>query len=881
MIDRADRARRAKLKIFFGYAPGIGKTYTMLESARALSSEGVDVLVGAVETHGRYDTAALLLGLDIQQRRRVVYRGAELAEFDIEAALSRRPRVLLLDELAHVNAPGGRHPRRWQDVLDLLDAGIDVHTTLNVQEVESLNDVVAQITSIRVRETVPDAILDRADEIELVDLPPDELLQRLAEGKVYLSQQAVRAAEQLFSRGNLLALRELALRRAAERVEVDVREYRKVEGIETAWPTAERILVAVGPGPGSARLIRAACRMAAGLRARWTAVYVEGGRLAPLPSADRARLESHLRLAESLGGEVAHLAGGKVSNVLLEHARRHDVTRILVGKPTHSRWRDRLRGSILDEVVRGSGDIDVLVIAGDVEPAPVAPARSRARVLWQSYGWAAAVVALATLGAWLSRDYLAAADVVMVYLLVIALAALRFGRGPAIAAAALSVALYDVFFVVPYYTFHVADAGHIFTFVMMFAIGLVISELTLRARRQERRARSREARTAALYALSRDLASALDRDQAAETIAAHAAPDIGDSAIVLLPGADGGLAVAARAGRDLELDEARIAAARWALHHGRAAGTTTDTHPGAGVLCIPLAAGDPPHGVLVLDAAGAGRSARAEQRHFVDAFVRQSALALERAHLADAAKAAALRARSEEMRSALLSAVSHDLRTPLAAITGAATTLLDRQAASGDQRELLVAVCEEAERMERLVANLLDMTRLEAGPIEVVREWVPLEEVVGAALGRLDRQLEGRRVELDLPPELPLISVDPVLLQQVFVNLVDNATKYTPPGTPISIAARPGAGAIEIDVADRGDGLAPGDETRLFEKFARGRSAVGHGVGLGLSICRGIVEVHGGAISASNRPGGGAQFRLSLPLVGPPPPLALEEEAAS
>jgi two-component system sensor histidine kinase KdpD len=875
-----EKRRRGKLKIFFGYAPGVGKTYAMLAAARELTTNGVEVVIGHIDTHGRFDTAGLVLGMDILPSREVAYRGQTLEEFDLEAALARKPRILLLDELAHTNAPGGRHAKRWQDVLDLLEAGIEVHTTLNVQHVESLNDVVAQVTTIRVRETVPDAILDRADEIALVDLPPEELLARLREGKVYLPDQISRAAENFFRRGNLLALRELALRRTADRVDADVLAHREEHSIRATWPTAERILVCVGPGPASARLVRAARRMAAGLRAPWIAACVEPSGTAPMTPGDREEQEAHLRLAESLGGEVVRLSGARVGPTLLDFAGRHNVTRIVIGKPTHSRIRDLLRGSLLDDIVRGSGDIDVHVISGDTGHAPPAErAAIPSAIDWPQYGWTSALVAAATATAVLGRQILSLPDLVMIYLLVIMIVAIRFGRGPSTLAAALSVATFDFFFVPPYYTFAVSDARHLLTFAMMFGVGLLISSLTMRLKRQEQEARTREERTASLYALSRELGAAVDERQVAEVMARQAAAVFGSGAAVLMVGAEGSLDVVARSG-DVPLGAQELAVGRWVIEHARPAGSGTDTLPGAGVTCLPIGAGSSALGVLALAPAG-GRAPLLDERHFLDAFVRQGALALERARLAESVKTAALRARTEEMRSSLLGAVSHDLRTPLAAITGAATTLRDGWSGvpQPQRQELLMMICEEAERLERLVANLLDMTRLESGSLHFRREWVPLEEIIGSALTRLESRLAGRAITTTLPPDLPLIQADPVLFGQLFVNLLENAAKYTPDGSPIEIGARVEGGSLLIDVVDHGPGLPRGMESRVFEKFFRGTHAGVSGVGLGLSICRGVAQAHGGTITAESR--AGATFRITLPLVGRAPSLQEEGPAAA
>ncbi len=865
------RQRRARLKVYLGYAPGVGKTFTMLESARELLASGTEVVVGVVETHGQYDTASLVLGLPLLPRRKVEHQGRVLEELDLDAALARRPAVLLVDDLPHGNAPGSRHEKRWQDILDLLDAGIDVHTTLNVQHIESLNDVVAQITTVRVRETVPDALLERADEIELVDIPPEELLRRLGDGKVHVPDQAARAIDHFFRRGNLLALRQLALRRTADRVDVDMRAYREEHAIDTPWPAAERILVCVGPSPASARLVRATCRMAAGLRAPWVAAYVELLQ-APPDTGAKERIDAHLRLAESLGGEVARLTAARIGDALLDYARRHNITRIVLGKPTHARILDRLRSSVLDDVVRGSGEIDVHVLSGDTMGPEEAP-RDRGAGAGPRAGflWAVALVGATTGVAHLARTYVAPPDVAMMYLLTVVLVATRVGRGPSIAAAALSVAAYDFFFVEPHFTLAVSDVRNVLTFVMMFAAGLLLSSLTLRIRSQELSAREREQRTAALYTLSRDLGAATDAAGLAAVLTRHVSELLRCSAAVVLPDDAGDLGVAsATPSMPRGIEEAGVT--RWVMEHGRPAGLGTGTLPGAAVACFPLGSGPAVLGVLAIAPPG-GKPLGTDERHTMLAFARQTAIALSRARLAEEAKTSALRARTEELRSSLLSTVSHDLRTPLATITGAATTLRDPTAELSPQQraDLLESICEEADRLERLVRNLLEMTRIESGGIDLKREWLPIEEVIGAALTRLEARLAGRPVTVDLPPDLPFVSVDPLLMEQVFVNLLDNAEKHTPRDAPIEIHAREGDGDVTVEVLDRGPGLVPGTESKVFEKFFRGPAREAFGAGLGLAICKGVAEAHGGSIVAENREGGGAVFRLRLPFSGPPP----------
>lgn len=875
-----ERTTRAKLKIFFGFAPGVGKTYRMLQVARELGAHGVDVVVGVVETHGRSDTAALVRGLSLVPRRPVAYRGRTLEEFDLEAALARKPSLIVVDELAHSNAEGSRHDKRWQDVMDLLEAGIDVFTTMNVQHVESLNDVVAAITRIQVRETVPDTMLERADEIELVDISPEQLLLRLQEGKVYLADSATRAAEHFFQRGNLLALRELALRQTAVHVESDVLAYRERHGVDKPWATSERVLVSVGPSPASAQLVRAGKRMAAGLRAPWVAASVDATHRPPLRARDRERLEAHLRLAESLGASVVRLQGADITSPLLEYARRHNVTRLILGKPTHARILDRLRGSLLDRIVRASGDIDVHVISGDhvAPPAEVEPASSSERrvpLSSRAYALAAVLVALSTAVGMLVRAVYPVPDLEMLYLLGVMIAASQLGRGPSMLAAVLSVLAFDFFFVPPTLTFAVRDANHILTFAMMFVVGSSLSALTTRLRRQEQAALARENRSTTLYTLSRSLGSLLDPARAAQVVARQAADSFEARATVLLSEPDGTLQTLETfpppdASGGAELGATELGAAKWAHEHGRLSGLGTDTLPGSRALCCGLRVGASTVGAIAL-IPRTGTGFDAEQRDFFQAFCLQAAFAFERSRLAEQARKSALIAKTEELRSSLLSAVSHDLRTPLAAITGAATSLRDDTNLSvSTQTELLGSICAEAERLERLVTNLLDMTRLEAGGVEPKREWIPLEEIVGGALTRLESKVAAREVRTHIADDVPLLSVDAVLMQQVFINLLDNALKYTPESSPLLIEARVEGPWVVVDVNDRGPGLGETPSV-LFEKFRRGASTGVGGAGLGLAICRGIVEAHGGTLSAMNREGGGATLRIQLPVPSDPP----------
>jgi two-component system sensor histidine kinase KdpD len=818
-----------KLTIFFGAAPGVGKTYTMLEAARIeLTDQKRDVVIGIVETHGRYDTGALLIGLDLLPRQRIEHEGIDIEEFDLEAALKRRPHLILIDELAHTNAPGSRNVKRWQDVEELLSAGIDVFTTLNVQHLESLNDVVAQITGVIVEETVPDSVFDRAQEVRAIDLPVAELLERLREGKVQIPHQAQQAVQNFLREGNLIALRELALRRTAERVDAQMRGYKAAHGIDRTWHTGERVLVCVSPSPYSGQLLRAARRMASSLHAELLAVYVETPAALRLRESDRERLAAHMRLAEQLGGEAVTIRGEGAAEEAVRFARKRNVTKIVVGKPTHPRWRDILKQPFLDQVVRLSAEIDVYVISGLQMPAPRS-AREAVRQAGRKpplSGYLAAFVAvvLSTLVAGLAFGRAELTDVVMIYLLGTVGVSMRFGYGPALFAAVASVVTYDFFFIPPFYSFAVSDFRHFVTFVVMFLVAGILSHLTQRIRDQADSARARERRTASLYAISRELAVAQTLDALLVAAARHVREVFDGSVAVRLPSEGDALSPA-------HADGGRL-----------------------GILAL-VPNGDP------------NRFRDPEERQLLETFAGVIGSAIERAQLAEEARQSRLRVETEQLRNSLLSSVSHDLRTPLTVVTGAAAALLDEDAPkdSDQRRELLETIHEEGQRLNRLVRNLLDMTRLEAGALRVNKEPQPIEEVIGAALNRTEDRLHGRKVTTHVPEDLPLVPLDAVLIEQVLINLIENATKYTPPETPIEVTALARGGDIEVEVADCGPGVPPQDAERVFEKFYRGREGAG-GVGLGLTICRGIVSAHGGRVWIEPRAGGGASFRFTLPL---------------
>jgi two-component system sensor histidine kinase KdpD len=891
-VQRAEKKRRrGKLKIFFGASAGVGKTYAMLLAARAKRAEGVETVVGVVETHGRADTAALLEGLEILPRRSVEYRGAKIAEFDLDAALQRRPAVIVVDELAHSNVEGSRHPKRWNDVEELLDAGIDVYTALNVQHLESLNDVVGGITGVRVHETVPDTVFDRADEVELVDLPPEELIERLKEGKVYLPAQAKAAVENFFRKGNLIALRELSLRRTAERVEDQMRDYREDQGISEVWQAGELILVCIGPGELAERLVRAGRRFAAALHADWIVAYIETPQLQRLPAAERDGVMRTLRLAESLGAATMTLGAPQMSAAILDYAREKNVTKILLGRPTRAGWRRWLLGSVVDTVVREAADIDVYLLGGERRgpgEAPVIarsraylglPESERAKPRWPGYAAALAVPATCTGVGVLISGPNELINLVMVYLLGVMLLATRAGRGPSMLASALSVAAFDFFFVPPEFTFAVTDIRYVVTFLVMLLVGVVISTLAANLRTQARVAGYREKRAASLYAISRALAAANSEGEIVRAAAANIGAEFGAQCAILFPGRAGRIVYPRGESQSYSLHGADLGVAQWVFDHGRLAGRGTDTLPGGDAVYFPIQGASGPLGVLALLPSSLRRVFLPEQQRLLETFLSQTALALERVRLAAAAQNAQIKVETESLRNSLLAAISHDLRTPLASIVGAASSLAEEpeRLSEAARRELARTIYDEGQRMATLANNILDMARLDAGAVTLKREWVPLEEIVGGVLTRLRPRLEGRPVRTALPDDAPLVKLDAVLIEQVLVNIVENALKYTPAGTAIEISAEFAPSSVTVTVADEGPGIPPGLEDKLFDKFYRASpERAQSGVGLGLTICRAIVEAHGGTIRAENRVPRGAAFSFTLPRDETPP--GIEED---
>jgi len=887
--EDAARALRGRLKIFFGASAGVGKTYAMLAAARRLRDGGLDVVVGVVETHGRSDTEAMAAGFERLPPRTAQVRGRTLQEFDLDGALARRPALILVDELAHSNIEGSRHPKRWQDVEELLAAGIDVYSTINVQHLETLNDVVSGITGIQVRETIPDRVFDLADEVVLVDLTPDELLQRLKQGKVYLAQQAERAVRNFFRKGNLIALRELALRRTADRVDVEMLQYRRDQSVSAFWRTRGSLLACVGPGADGERVVRGAARIAGQLDVPWHAVWVETPRSMRVPLSPRAAALKLLKLAQSLGADTATLADSDPVGAVIGFARNHNLSRMVVGRSGTARWRPWHR-SFADRLSAAAPDLEITSIA----VAPVAAAgRPGARDAvpgaatpsdWLPYLWATLICATAAVVAAPLYPLFELPNIVMIFLLAVLIVAVRCGRGPAVLASFLSVAEFDFFFVPPRFSFAVSDVQYLLTFAVMLVVALIAGQLTAGLQYQAQVATGRESRVRALYELARELSGALLTEQVAQICERFVAAEFGarslllrsdDEGRVVAPAAEAAPEPAGRAPLAVE-----VGIAQWALDHGEAAGLGTDTLPASPVLYVPLQAPMRVRGVLAMEPQVPARLLGPEQGRLLETVARLIAIALERVHYVEVAQHTTLQMESERLRNSLLAAISHDLRTPLAALVGLADSLqLTQPPPSAQQSAIAERIREQAGRLRSLVENLLDMARLQAGRVALNRQWHSLEELVGTSLEAMGGVLAQRQVRSLLPADFPLVEMDAALMERVLCNLLENAAKFTGPRAHIDIGARAEPGRVTLWVEDDGPGLPPGREEEIFEKFERGdKESATPGVGLGLAICRAILEAHGGTIRAENRPSGGARFILELPQ-GQAPRLGNDEAA--
>jgi two-component system sensor histidine kinase KdpD len=874
LLHQAAQEGRGRLKVFLGAAPGVGKTYEMLMQGRQRKLDGMDVVIGVVETHGRVETDLLTKSFEKIPKKRVPYKGRVLAEMDMDAILQRKPKLALVDELAHSNAPGSRHPKRYMDVEELLVAGIDVYTTLNVQHLESLNDVVAQITRVRVRETVPDSFLDNADEVELVDLTPEDLLQRLKEGKVYISETAERAAQNYFMPGNLTALRELALRRTAQRVDEQMVDYMRAHAIQGPWAAGERVLVCVDEGPGAQAMIRYGRRLADRLRAAWAAIYVETSHSQRLNEVERDRLAETLRVAERLGGQAITVPASNVADGVVDYAQANNFTHIVTATSHRSRWAELFRSSATHEIIRRAGNISVHVVPdGDnhaqanLEPPRIVTKKALdPRAYLGSFGMVITALALS----YVLRQFLGVTNVALVFLMAVLTSAIAYGLWPALFACVVSALAFNFFFLPPLYTFTVAGPENVVALFVFAVVAVVASNLTARVRAQGLAASERAKTTEGLYMFSRKLAGAFSLDDLLWAAAFQFAQMLKTRVVILLPE---GETIAVRAGYPPEdtLDDSDLAAAKWVWEHATPAGRDADTLPGAKRLFLPMRTGRGMVAVVGLDSDKDGPILSPDQRRLFDALADQAALAIERVKLAEDMDRARLATETERLRSALLTSISHDLRTPLASILGSASSLksygktLDETA----QNELLGTIQEEAERLNRFIANLLDMTRLESGAVEPRADLVDLSDVVGSAVRRAAKVTAKHKIELDLPADLPMVKLDPVLFEQALFNLLDNAAKYAPPDTKIRIdAAREGA-LVRLRVSDEGDGIPQDDLERIFDKFYRVQAADRKraGTGLGLAICRGFVEAMGGTIAAGNRTDRrGAVFTITLPV---------------
>ncbi|CAG2159403.1 DUF4118 domain-containing protein [Cupriavidus numazuensis] len=928
MQEEGARAARGKLRVYFGASAGVGKTFAMLAAARSLREQGVDVVIGVVETHGRAETEALVDGIERLPMKDVPYRDRVLKEFDLDGALARRPALVLVDELAHSNAQGSRHPKRWQDIQELQSSGIDVWTTVNVQHLDSLNEAVGGITGIRVWETVPDAVFDGADEVILVDLPADELLRRLREGKVYLPEQARHAVRNFFRKGNLIALRELALRRTADRVDDDVRAYRRAESIQSVWRTREAVLACIGTGSDAEQVIRSARRLAGQLDCDCHVITVAAPRLASVPDAERVRLESAMRLAEELGARTETLAGSDMVQAVAGYVRRHNLTKVVLGR-TPTRWRredDSLlmqgrsllawvlspflgarawlfgRKSFADALSAACPEIDVIRVAADTTRVDVRPASApipaeeseaahaqERRVRMQSYLWAIAWCAGATAVSTLARPWFDLVNIAMLFLVAVVGVALRHGRAAAALASVIAVGAFDFFFVPPRMSFGVSDVQYLLTFLVLLSVGLVIGQLTAGLREQAEVAVQRETDARTLYELARELSSALMNEQIVSIGSRFLRAAFDARSAFFLVGPDGRLlppAVDAQGPADSQSDAIDRVLAQWVFDHGQPAGTGTHTLPAGTVLYLPLKAPMQTRGVLAVEPQAWRAFAQPALRRQVDVFATLIAITIERLHYVDVAQQALLSMESERLRSSLLAAVSHDLRTPLTSLIGMAETLQ-----RGDPplpprvADTVAAMRDQARRMSTMVVNLLDMARLQGRDVRMQKEWQSFEELVGAALGALRDALVGHRVAVADLHKTPLVECDAVLMDRVLCNLLENAAKYTPAGTEIRIRAEVVDDEVRLVVEDDGPGVPAGSERQIFEKFTRGeRESVTTGVGLGLAVCDAIVQAHGGRIwvepvrdAATAGAGIGARFIVALPRGNPP---VIEPEAA-
>ncbi|MEH6721644.1 MAG: sensor histidine kinase KdpD [Aurantimonas endophytica] len=877
LLAAAGREGRGRLKIFLGAAPGVGKTFTMLEAARQHVAEGLDVVVGIVETHGRADTERLLAGLEIVPRRHLFYRGRAMPEMDVDAIIARQPKLVLVDELAHTNVEGSHHAKRWQDVEDLLEAGIDVDTTLNIQHLESLNDIVARISGVRVRETVPDTVLELADDIELVDLAPEELLNRLRQGKVYVQEQVGRAIQNFFSKGNLTALRELALRIAADRVDAQMTAHMRTHAIPGPWPAQERILVCVNEAPVAKALIRVGKRMAERNRSAWLVVSVATPTTEALPDKAKDSLVEALRLAETLGAEIVSLnAGADIAQTILDFARSRNVSRILIGRGRPRGFLPSfLRETVADSLIKQATDFEITIVSPDsrtagsdtLKMALPKPERQPAAYLWSllAVGVAAVVAQFV-----LSLTIMPVEGLALLFLPAVLFAATRYGLWPSLFSSVAAFLAYNFLFTEPYHTFTVYRESEILTLFLFLVVSIVTGNLAARLRMQATAQQAIAERTARLYEFSRKAVSAASLDDVIWASVHHVASTLKCDSLILGPDPHGSLSILGGFPPEDNLDAKDWGAAEWAFEHHEPAGWSSVTLPASSWLFLPIGASAPAWGLVGVRFRQGAYPTPADRR-LLEALVDQIGVAIERTRLASDMEETRVLTETERLRAALLSSVSHDLRTPLVSIIGAASSLVEAGEALGEQgrHAMAEAILEEGERLNRYVQNLLDMTRLGYGALQVRHEPVDMREVVGASMRRLKNVLKAHRVELDLPADLPVISGDSALLEQVVTNILDNAAKYAPAGTTLAVTGRAVGRRLVMSIADEGPGIPAADREKIFDMFYRVRAgdAQQAGTGLGLSICRGILEAHGGAIRAEAAEPHGTSIVIELPIL--------------
>ena len=878
LLEEAKREGRGRLKIFLGAAPGVGKTYEMLTQGRRRRMEGADVVIGVVETHGRVETEALLRGLEILPKKRTLYKGRVLAEMDLDALLQRRPKLALVDELAHTNAEGSRHPKRYQDVEELLAAGIDVYTTVNIQHIDSLNDIVAQITRIRVRETVPDSVLDEADEIELVDTTADDLLERLKEGKVYVKEQAERALKHFFQPGNLSALRELALRRAAQHVDREMVEYMQAHAIGGPWPAGEKLLCCINEHPSAAELVRRGRRLADNLRAPLIVLYIEGSRHLHLSEPQKDRIADTLRLAERLGAETIVQPGRDIADTILELAKAKNVTHILIGKSERSRWFELLHGSVARDLMNRSGPISVTAVLAQgkpVAPKNVTTAVPASETDFRPYAISVIASTLTVLVGMVLREVSnqALASISMVFLVPVMISAVSFGLRPALFTAFLSLIAYNFFFLPPLYTLTIADPNNWLSFSVLLFVAVFAANLAARVRGQADLAGRRAGIANELYKFTGKLAAIARLDDILWAASVQIASMLKTNVVILLPEkTTRQLQIRGAFPPDDELSVDDLAAATWCWERSMAAGRNAETLPGAKRLFLPMRTGTGTIGVIGLQRELEKGLFTPEERRLLDSLNDQTALAVERAQLAEQIDEARVIAQADKLRVAMLTSLSHDLRTPLASILGAATTLLSNLGLYdlSKTKDMLQVVREEAERLDRFVGNLLDMSRLEAGALGTKTEAVDISDVLSAAVVRLSRRITDHQVIEDISDEIPFASADPLLLEQALINILDNAIKYSPAGSAILARARVQGGMIILTIEDEGPGIPESELPHIFDKFYRSRKADAGiaGTGLGLSVAKGFVEAFGGTLTARNRGDHqGAAFDLTIPIL--------------